>query len=1387
MVHQKNILYVSPSSPAHSGCSIFTGIQANASALLLITGLEIQSVEQKEKDVWTPASAKKRPASWVEGTRNHGHDSLEIDIPPGIEKIRVVFRSSQRSQALFVHRSESGLGEVVGSSLFGSLLFPLLQKPERVDVEMAYITRSRDKVMLVSSGIPNGVHDGGTTRTHHYCVPKSRPVEIVFAAGAYEGSHSSKVSVYIPQNLAERFGAGKKETLEILKVSVGALQGFLEQRLPQNKVSVVFSMCETVPVFGQSCAVLHVSDIMTPEAIDQCFVSIRTLSRLVAAQYFPIVPPAAPLDHWMYVGAREYLAAYLSETLLGANETKYELNRDIAEIHQADVHEPPLSSGLRHPDSFSTCFFRKKSCAFFRVLESNLTRAFIQKILREVLEASADPSEGPCTTADLVRIVKNVTGKDMRALFDSYVTRAGIPTVLAHIEQKSGGFVLTVRQKCHSLHPESNRALTGNICIRVFEADSVLDHTVFIGAAPSTHEVPAHKSLRKKHRADETSSLLWVRIDPGLEWIKVAVVEQPDYMFAEQLLNEKDVYGQMEALTGVQKNPSESVCGVLERVMADPHVFYKVRIAAGILLAKSVNEESGYFGFQRVVQYFINHYCIQSTTIVKPNEFRDAREYFLQKNLAASMSLCRLDAVKSLGGRTVRAKNVVSAFLLNLLRYNDNSGNAFSDSFYMSDVVSALSLAICSDAPLDAAPFVAEIERLRRKDLLFPTHRNTVTCASLRALARMSVLGVLEVSEEHLWAYAHSSNYFRVRMAAYECLMLLHASRGALELALRAAQWETRIVRVHILRCLQKMCACASLPHLEKVQEVVPGLAHIRDIFPEDGDTRHAVSEILALVKEKTEIVTVEPGDAVLAHDLSSEEEPPEKIRIKLFKPLIVRIPAVGHYPEKSPNQGSASTPLDLDELYASDDQAKKYGLNEHPDRGMEALASSLRHNKAYGILNQNAKKVHAAHKLSISTLRDVPVADSAENQETRAVLTETPGNPEQSLPQGAAQATATSSGQSAGTPKPGKNGKSALFLFSDPGARPFSTGVLNRGLDTFHGSEGFTSLRRSRNAEYTFDPYFFYLRVLTALTEFFVTAQYDTSSYSTVKYFAMQVEREYMCTIQMDTRGVFTPLDGEESSVGTVTDGESEKGKKEKNKQTETVSMRMSLQTLLDELMAEDAHRIFSAPIEIERLRPLKYAEIIRRPVDLHSIQQSLKQGEYVMAECVFDDILLVFRNCTTYNQKESSIYTEARRLEELAVQKIEKVHKGKSQGASLNSELKKICSALCSAEYYIFQHRVCSVTYPQYYAIVKKPMTLQQILENTERKHYKNLSHFEADVQKIHVASTVYNGGISEITKLSKKLLQESVARVRKAFPWHKSAFAKRATGPVSSKSSK
>lgn len=284
----------------------------------------------------------------------------------------------------------------------------------------------------------------------------------------------------------------------------------------------------------------------------------------------------------------------------------------------------------------------------------------------------------------------------------------------------------------------------------------------------------------------------WIRLDAEFEWLCICDFKQPDYMWAAQLTKDRDVVAQHEAIDALKHMPSLPTSTSLLRAVLDPKCFYKIRMEAAYGLASCAIPSLNWVGLHQLNKMFHKRYCFPGSSysqqpvdeadlpitnsIPKPNNFSSLPDYFIQKASVVAFSQIRDDR----GLAPVRIRQ----FLLDLLKYNDNIGNEFSDCYYVATLVSSLgdSLIPSSDDALSldspegeqvTAAAKAEIERFRTLDYVIPTYHNIITVTCLRTMTKLILKRLLPVDIPMFMQYTRYGNYLEVRLAAFDSLFIL--------------------------------------------------------------------------------------------------------------------------------------------------------------------------------------------------------------------------------------------------------------------------------------------------------------------------------------------------------------------------------------------------------------------------------------------------------------------------------------------------------------------------------------------------------------------------------------------------------------------------------------
>jgi len=105
---------------------------------------------------------------------------------------------------------------------------------------------------------------------------------------------------------------------------------------------------------------------------------------------------------------------------------------------------------------------------------------------------------------------------------------------------------------------------------------------------------------------------------------------------------------------------------------------------------------------------------------------------------------------------------------------------------------------------------------------------------------------------------------------------------------------------------------------------------------------------------------------------------------------------------------------------------------------------------------------------------------------------------------------------------------------------------------------------------------------------------------------------------------------------------------------------------TILKQLQAKPDAQPFLEPVDWEAYGLTDYPEIIKKPMDLGTIQNKLESGKYGTAEKFASDVRLVWKNAMTYNRSDSDIYMTADLLSKLFEKKFAKIKKATKRRAS-------------------------------------------------------------------------------------------------------------------------
>ncbi|KNC99009.1 uncharacterized protein SPPG_05959 [Spizellomyces punctatus DAOM BR117] len=217
----------------------------------------------------------------------------------------------------------------------------------------------------------------------------------------------------------------------------------------------------------------------------------------------------------------------------------------------------------------------------------------------------------------------------------------------------------------------------------------------------------------------------------------------------------------------------------------------------------------------------------------------------------------------------------------------------------------------------------------------------------------------------------------------------------------------------------------------------------------------------------------------------------------------------------------------------------------------------------------------------------------------------------------------------------------------------------------------------------------------------------------------------------------------------------------------------------ILKKLQRHPNAQAFLQPVDPVALNIPQYFDIIKRPMDLSTIQKKLESGEYKASDEFRDDVNLMLNNCFRFNLPGDWVYEQGKGLEaafkkdwkslslpggsrESSPLQIKRegqkplsrssspgpqqapAHPGLSSSEEqLIQKMLKMLREHSSAV--IFLEPVDSNVLPDYDTKIKTPIDLQTMQTKLDQHVYNNTSEFEADMAQLFANCYLYNAKTS------------------------------------------
>lgn len=374
--------------------------------------------------------------------------------------------------------------------------------------------------------------------------------------------------------------------------------------------------------------------------------------------------------------------------------------------------------------------------------------------------------------------------------------------------------------------------------------------------------------------AMDQESYEWIRFDCNFEWVSDTITDMPAYMYLAQLQQDRDVVAHQDAMMFFRRGKRHPVASTIEtRTVMDQRYYYEVRTMAVDDLAKQADPDLNYIGLAQLVLSFRHFFCDRvvgknGTATFPPsaNNFQDRAQYAVQCSILGSIA-----CTKEKG----RCSKSARSFLMDLLLFNDNSENEYSDHFYIAKLLDALTTSLIpervdGDKPLllSLNPYddedselinfinktISEIDKYRRMDEWTMTYHNIWTTTALHCKMRLMKARVIPVAPLEFVQYLQDDNLDLVRIKAFECLVETGALAKAPILRLLLSCMSTDkspFVRDRLFKVFCKGIAAIALGENKSLQPVARA-PELDDglIVVEQGDAEIAQRKLDAVRKE---------------------------------------------------------------------------------------------------------------------------------------------------------------------------------------------------------------------------------------------------------------------------------------------------------------------------------------------------------------------------------------------------------------------------------------------------------------------------------------------------------------------------------------------------------
>ncbi|XP_071965911.1 transcription initiation factor TFIID subunit 2-like [Antedon mediterranea] len=562
----------------------------------------------------------------------------------------------------------------------------------------------------------------------------------------------------------------------------------------------------------------------TRRVIDQTFETRTILTQALAEQFFTcFINMQSWNDAWLVKGISKYLTGLYLKKVFGMNEYRSIIYKELTDlcVYEQDIggltlcpepltpNKGDSASHLHFPRNHSHTVSWKyakmlanKSHLVLRLIELRIGPELLLQVFNKLLSLATAAAQQKfflanawynllLSTPGFLKALSNVSGKDLTSFIEQWVTQGGI--VRFH-----GNFIFNRKRNIVELEIRQDPSrkgvfkYVGPLKVTIQELDGSFEHTLQVEENLVKGEITCHsKSRRHKKKKipllngeevdmdlgamDADSPVLWIRIDTEMTLLRQVTFDQPDFQWQYQLKFERDIAAQLEAIKALRQFPSTETIQTLGGMIKDKTAFYKVRVKAAEELSKVANELFASFnGSSALMEIFYDLFgAYNCRRIVKQNDFSNFQDYFLQKALPMSLAYIR-------DSHRVCPKETLS-FLTDLIKYNDNRTNRYSDNYYIASLINALTetitpaVAMVTTSVEHLSPetklVLEEVTRCLNLEKMLPCYHHTITISCLNSIRMLQKNGHIPSDSTLFQTYAQYGHFLDVRVAALKALV----------------------------------------------------------------------------------------------------------------------------------------------------------------------------------------------------------------------------------------------------------------------------------------------------------------------------------------------------------------------------------------------------------------------------------------------------------------------------------------------------------------------------------------------------------------------------------------------------------------------------------------